>query len=133
MCLVFLVLSARAVNSLRNCQLANEELSTYKKDEFPSLDKNVSGTLKSIKEKHKILHKVLLILALIRTCMVTGDGVLTPALSGKYTPLGINLILLFTIIVICICFLSDLLESGSLYIRVFCMLLHFFRPQLRLD
>ena len=78
------------VSSLPNCQLADEELSAYKKDEFPSLDKNASSTLKSTLEKHKILHKVLLILALIGTCMVIGDGVLTPALSGKYNPYDIN-------------------------------------------
>ncbi|KAJ8424496.1 hypothetical protein Cgig2_006919 [Carnegiea gigantea] len=65
----------------RHARLADEELSAYKKDEFPSLDKNANSTLKSALEKHKILYKVLLILALIGTCMVIGDGVLTPALS----------------------------------------------------
>lgn len=79
------------VSSLPNCQLADEELSAYKKDEFPSLDKNASSTLKSTLEKHKILHKVLLILALIGTCMVIGDGVLTPALSVFSAVSGLEL------------------------------------------
>lgn len=72
------------VSSLPNCQLLDEELSAYKKDDFTtSTDKNdTSSTLKLTLEKHKTLHKVLLVLALIGTCMVIGDGVLTPAISG---------------------------------------------------
>jgi KUP system potassium uptake protein len=45
-------------------------------------DKGFAFRLKSTLEKRKVLQKFLLILALIGTCMVIGDGVLTPALSG---------------------------------------------------
>ncbi|GAU42147.1 hypothetical protein TSUD_239010, partial [Trifolium subterraneum] len=76
------------VNSLPNCQLADEELSEYKKDGCGSgggggvsNDKGFAFRLKSTLEKRKVLQKFLLILALIGTCMVIGDGVLTPALS----------------------------------------------------
>ncbi|KAK2352375.1 potassium transporter [Trifolium repens] len=74
------------VNSLPNCQLADEELSEYKKDGCGGgsgvlNDKGFAFRLKSTLEKHKVLQKFLLILALIGTCMVIGDGVLTPALS----------------------------------------------------
>ncbi|KAE8717138.1 hypothetical protein F3Y22_tig00110059pilonHSYRG00162 [Hibiscus syriacus] len=62
--------------SLPNCQLADEELSEYKSDE------NGKNLLKSTLEKHKVLQRLLLALALIGTCMVIGDGVLTPAISG---------------------------------------------------
>jgi KUP system potassium uptake protein len=44
-------------------------------------DKGFAFRLKSTLEKRKVLQKFLLILALIGTCMVIGDGVLTPALS----------------------------------------------------
>lgn len=67
------------VNSLPNCQLADEELFEYKND--GSGEKNIGSTLKSTLEKHKVLQRVLLVLALIGTCMVIGDGVLTPAIS----------------------------------------------------
>lgn len=73
------------VNSLPNCQLADEELSEYKKDGCGGGVSNGKGfafRLKSTLEKRKVLQKFLLVLALIGTCMVIGDGVLTPALSG---------------------------------------------------
>ena len=74
------------VSSLPNCQLHDEDLSAYnthKKDDFD--DKNAAqSSLKLTLEKHKTLHNVLLILALIGTCMVIGDGVLTPAISGNF-------------------------------------------------
>lgn len=75
------------VNSLPNCQLADEELSEYKKDSCGgggsgvSSDRGFAFRLKSTLEKRKVLQKILLILALIGTCMVIGDGVITPALS----------------------------------------------------
>lgn len=65
------------INPLPSGQLADEELSEYKKDR-----KNGSR-LKSTLERHKILQRFLLVLALIGTCMVIGDGVLTPSISGK--------------------------------------------------
>lgn len=73
------------VSTLPNCQLADEELSEYTKDGFVSTNETFSGsTLKSTLEKYKVLQTLLLILALIGTCMVIGDGVLTPAISGIF-------------------------------------------------
>jgi K+ transporter len=37
-------------------------------------------------EKHKKLHTALLVMVMIGTCMVIGDGVLTPAISGTVLP-----------------------------------------------
>lgn len=72
------------VSTLPNAQLADEELSEYKKDELiPSVDKGFGVRLRSTLEKHSVLQNILLVLALIGACMVIGDGVLTPALSGK--------------------------------------------------
>ncbi|KAL9458451.1 hypothetical protein AB3S75_007336 [Citrus x aurantiifolia] len=70
------------ISTLPNCQLADEELSAYNKDVILSDNKSsVGSSLKYTLEKHRVLQKMLLILALIGTCMVIGDGVLTPALS----------------------------------------------------
>lgn len=71
------------INSLPNCQVADEELSEYKSEGASLSPRTSFGTrLKSSLEKHKFLQRLLLFLALIGTCMVIGDGVLTPAISG---------------------------------------------------
>ncbi|KAI3927148.1 hypothetical protein MKX01_029916 [Papaver californicum] len=67
------------VSLLPNRQVADEALSTYKL-EGPSETDNVSR-VKGLLEKHKSLHTGLLVLVLLGTCMVIGDGVLTPAIS----------------------------------------------------
>ncbi|KAE8723177.1 putative potassium transporter 9 [Hibiscus syriacus] len=80
------------VSSLPNCQLADEELSEYKKDGMASNNRSLLGSsLKSTLEKHKILQRLLLVLALIGTCMVIGDGVLTPAISVFSAVSGLEL------------------------------------------
>ncbi|GMI86914.1 potassium uptake 8 [Hibiscus trionum] len=80
------------VCSLPNCQLADQELSEYKKDGMTSNNRSPLGSsLKSTLEKHKILHRLLLVLALIGTCMVIGDGVLTPAISVFSAVSGLEL------------------------------------------
>ncbi|KAL5582524.1 hypothetical protein UlMin_014966 [Ulmus minor] len=80
------------VSSLPNRQLADQELSEYTKDGIGSNTSSFSGsTLKSTLEKHRVLQKVLLVLALIGTCMVIGDGVLTPALSVFSAVSGLEL------------------------------------------
>lgn len=72
------------VNSLPNGQLADEELSEYKKDVSSLGPKSSFGSkLKSTLESYRVLQRFLLVLTLIGTCMVIGDGVLTPALSGN--------------------------------------------------
>ncbi|KAM7279214.1 hypothetical protein ACFE04_006348 [Oxalis oulophora] len=81
------------VSSLPNCQIADEELSEYKKDEFLSneIEGFAKSGLKLIFEKSKLLQKLLLVLALIGTSMVIGDGVLTPALSVFSAVSGLEL------------------------------------------
>ncbi|KAI8559045.1 hypothetical protein RHMOL_Rhmol04G0144400 [Rhododendron molle] len=75
------------VSTLPNCQLADEELSEYKKVG----DKSPGSSLKSTLEKHRALQRVLLVLALIGTCMVIGDGVRTPAISVFSAVSGLEL------------------------------------------
>ncbi|KAL8161069.1 hypothetical protein V2J09_012558 [Rumex salicifolius] len=67
------------VSLLPNRQLADESVSTYKLEQPPETGK--SSKAKLLLEKHKGLHSALLVLALLGTCMVVGDGVLTPAIS----------------------------------------------------
>lgn len=71
------------ISFLPNCQAADEELSAYVGGGLMRRPHRGNGAwVKSALEKNKALQKVLLVLALIGTCMVIGDGVLTPALSG---------------------------------------------------
>ncbi|KAF9626288.1 hypothetical protein IFM89_032137 [Coptis chinensis] len=80
------------VSFLPNGQSADEELSNYKKDGMIYPPSNSIGSrLKLTLEKHRVLQKVLLILALIGTCMVIGDGVLTPAISVFSAVSGLDL------------------------------------------
>lgn len=80
------------ISTLPNCQLADEELSEYNKDVILSDKKSsIGSSLKYTLEKHTVLQKILLILALIGTCMVIGDGVLTPALSVFSAVSGLEL------------------------------------------
>ncbi|CAK9160589.1 unnamed protein product [Ilex paraguariensis] len=69
------------VSLLPNRQIADEALSTYKLEHPP--EKENSSRVKLLLEKHKSLHTALLILVLLGTCMVIGDGLLTPAISGS--------------------------------------------------
>ncbi|KAL6649884.1 hypothetical protein ACP70R_014108 [Stipagrostis hirtigluma subsp. patula] len=67
------------VSLLPNRQIADEELSTYKLECPPeTADKS---RIKVWLEKHRKLRVALLIMVMIGTCMVIGDGVLTPAIS----------------------------------------------------
>lgn len=69
------------VSLLPNRQVADEALSTYKMEHPP--EKNNKSKVKLYLEKRKGLHTALLILVLLGTCMVIGDGLLTPAISGE--------------------------------------------------
>ncbi|XP_030534431.1 potassium transporter 2-like [Rhodamnia argentea] len=77
------------VSLLPNSQIADEELSTYKL-EHPPENKN-SSKLKILLERHKRLRTALLILVLLGTCMVIGDGLLTPAISVFSAVSGLEL------------------------------------------
>ncbi|KAI8032349.1 Potassium transporter 2 [Camellia lanceoleosa] len=77
------------VGLLPNRQVADEALSTYKLEHRP--DKKSSSIVKLFLEKHKSLHTALLILVLLGTCMVIGDGLLTPAMSVFTAVSGLEL------------------------------------------
>ena len=67
---------------LPNQQAADEELSAYKYG--PSRQGPSSLALKRFLEKHKKLRTALLTVVLLGACMVIGDGVITPAISGNF-------------------------------------------------
>ncbi|KAK9104612.1 hypothetical protein Scep_021456 [Stephania cephalantha] len=79
------------VGFLPNCQVADEDLSAYKKDIVAPPSTVAGSRLKSTIEKHKVLQRMLLVLTLIGTCMVIGDGVLTPAISVFSAVSGLEL------------------------------------------
>lgn len=85
---------------LPNRQIADEELSTYKLECPPEItDKS---RIKVWLERHRKLRVALLVMVMIGTCMVIGDGVLTPAISGilrsaslSFALLGLDIFLFF--------------------------------------
>ncbi|XP_028783352.1 potassium transporter 6-like [Neltuma alba] len=80
------------VSSLHNRQLADEELSGYKKGYCNvTPERCFASRMKMALEKHKVLQKILLVLALIGTSMVIGDGVVTPSLSVLSAVSGVEL------------------------------------------
>ncbi|XP_022891524.1 potassium transporter 6-like isoform X6 [Olea europaea var. sylvestris] len=79
------------VNPLPSSQVVDEDLSMYKNDIINPAPSTLSARLKSALEKHRVLQKFLLLLALIGACMVIGDGVLSPAISVFSAVSGIEL------------------------------------------
>ncbi|KAJ0558633.1 putative potassium transporter [Helianthus annuus] len=77
------------VSLLPNRQVADESLSTYKLEQLP--DREYNSKVRMLLEKYKFLHTALLILVLLGTCMVIGDGVLTPVISVFSAVSGLEL------------------------------------------
>ncbi|XP_076897970.1 potassium transporter 2-like isoform X2 [Bidens hawaiensis] len=77
------------VSLLPNRQTADESLSTYKLEQPPKRENG--SKFKELLEKHKTLHTALLILVLLGTCMVIGDGLLTPVISVFSAVSGLEL------------------------------------------
>ncbi|XP_043704207.1 potassium transporter 2-like isoform X2 [Telopea speciosissima] len=77
------------VSLLPNRQVADEAVSTYKLESPPETKKY--SRVKVLLEKHKSLHTALLVLVLLGTCMVIGDGVLTPVISVFSAVSGVEL------------------------------------------
>ncbi|MFS8013191.1 putative potassium transporter [Helianthus anomalus] len=73
------------VSLLPNRQVSDESLSTYKLEQSP--ERKYDSKVKMLLEKYKFLHTALLILVLLGTCMVIGDGLLTPAISDAVIPI----------------------------------------------
>ena len=59
----------------------DEELSAYRVDSITQGKQ--AQTMKSFVGKHSYIRTVLLLVVLLGTCMLIGDGVLTPTISGE--------------------------------------------------
>lgn len=69
------------VNLLPNRQQADEQISSFKlKLPTPELERALN--IKEALEHKPYLKKLLLLLVLMGTSMIIGDGILTPAISG---------------------------------------------------
>lgn len=64
-----------------NQQEADEKLSLYQLEQ-PESESARGVRFRQLLEKHAFLKTGLLLIVLLGTCMVIGDGALTPALSG---------------------------------------------------
>ncbi|KAJ4810655.1 Potassium transporter [Rhynchospora pubera] len=82
------------VGLLPSGQLADEELLGYKKSDCGADDAGRRGVVCIVRrelERRQVLQRILLVLALIGTCMVIGDGILTPAISVFSAVSGLEL------------------------------------------
>lgn len=69
------------VNLLPNQQRADEDISSFRlKVPTPELERALC--IKEMLERRSCLKRVLLLLVLMGTSMVIGDGILTPSMSG---------------------------------------------------
>lgn len=68
------------LNLLPNRQPLDAQLSTYKVS--GPRESALSRAIKSFFEKHQIQRIGLLLVVMLGTCLVIGDGVLTPTISG---------------------------------------------------
>lgn len=69
------------MNLLPNRQQADEQISSFRL-KLPTPELQRALKIKETLEKTSILKNVLLVLVLIGTSMIIGDGILTPAISG---------------------------------------------------
>eukprot|EP00250_Pteridium_aquilinum_P001212 c11418_g1_i1 orf=308-2656(+) len=98
------------LSHLPNQQELDEELSTYNLE--PISRRSGKHAIIRFLEEHKLVHNALLIIVLLGTCMVIGDGVLTPPISVLSAVSGINvatnglnehlIVLIACIILICL-------------------------------
>ena len=69
------------VNTIPNQHKTDEELTTYSRSTIH--EKSFAAKTKRWLEGNALKKNSLLILVLVGTCMAIGDGILTPAISGK--------------------------------------------------
>lgn len=63
----------------------DEELTTYSCQTYE--DNSLAAKVKWWLEAHSYKKNTILVLVIIGTCMVIGDGILTPAISGSHSTL----------------------------------------------
>lgn len=68
------------IKTIPNQHRTDEELTTYSRSTFH--EQSYAAKTKKWLEGHASRKNALLVLVLVGTCMVIGDGILTPAISG---------------------------------------------------
>lgn len=68
------------IKTIPNQHRTDEQLTTYSRSTFH--ERSFAAKTKKWLEKYAFRKNALLILVLVGTCMVIGDGILTPAISG---------------------------------------------------
>jgi hypothetical protein len=71
------------INLATNQAPEDRDLSTYRL-ELPSGTAKRAARIKEFLERNRFMKHLLLTVALVGTCCVIGDGVLTPSISGTY-------------------------------------------------
>lgn len=69
------------IKAIPNQDRTDEELTTYSSSTFG--EQSFAAKTRRWLEGHALMKSTLLILVLIGSCMVIGDGILTPAISGR--------------------------------------------------
>lgn len=70
------------VNTIPNQHRTDEELTTYSRNTIRK--QSFAAKTQRWLEAHAFKKNALLLLVLVGTCMVIGDGILTPAISGNF-------------------------------------------------
>ena len=68
------------IKTIPNQHRTDEDLTTYSRSTFH--EKSFAAKTKRWLEEQESAKRAILILVLVGTCMVIGDGILTPAISG---------------------------------------------------
>jgi KUP system potassium uptake protein len=80
------------IKIIPNQHHTDEKLTTYSRTTFN--EKSFAAKTQRWLEQHKFIKSTILILVLVGTCMVIGDGILAPAISGMFS-VGIIFFFLF--------------------------------------
>ncbi|PRQ30055.1 putative potassium transporter [Rosa chinensis] len=110
------------IKSVPNQDVTDEEVTTFSRSTFG--EKSFAARIKRGLEKHEFLQNLLLILVLIGSCMVIGDGILTPAISVLSAVGGMNvhhkgiskeMVVLFAVAILVLLFIMQQYGTGKVW------------------
>ncbi|KAM5587112.1 potassium transporter 10-like [Rosa sericea] len=110
------------IKSVPNQDVTDEEVTTFSRSTFG--EKSFAARIKRGLEKHEFLQNMLLILVLIGSCMVIGDGILTPAISVLSAVGGMNvnhkgiskeMVVLFAVVILVLLFIMQQYGTGKVW------------------
>ncbi|XP_050367237.1 potassium transporter 10-like [Argentina anserina] len=110
------------IKTVPNQDQTDEEVTTFSRSTFG--EKSFAARIKRGLERHAFLHNMLLILVLIGSCMVIGDGILTPAISVLSAVGGMNvhhmwiskeMVVLFAVAILVLLFTMQQYGTGKIW------------------